>query len=411
MIAEAIGRLDALYYEDYQFDIEHVTRTVTAPCCRRGYLLDEFKNEIIGLWSIFSFGEEFYKKTLSGAFEEQDFKKNLLTLPPFKGEIYLLIGTLILHEEYRSMKNFKVLMATMLESLVQLVQTGCIINGLATFGYTDIGKKLCEGFGFNTKVMDKHLGVVYEVDFTKKDIPDIAKPIYELIKKNKLKKIQNELESFDEESGLPIVKDILKKWGYKVDGIFLDRINFLKPLQAIIDLMQNYSGSWYFAGGWGVDLNIGHQTREHQDVEIAIPRSDQMLIRDYLPTETQWFYAKDSELHLWNEDVALKLPVHEIHATLLSGMKIEILLNEFSSGEWIYRRNFEVKRSLDFFSQDAPPRLPAEVLLLYKAQHGREKDQQDFKSLLPLMNSEQKDWLKQSLLKAHPEHEWIKQII
>jgi hypothetical protein len=214
MIGESLARLDKLYYPDYQPDVDFLSRTSVSRSCCRGYLFDEFHNEIVGFWSIFSIGESLYQKIVNGFFDESNFKIDHAALPPFKGEVYLYIGTLMLHHEYRTMANFKLMVATMLAKLVELIKAGCVICGLVTFGYTEIGKKLCEGFGLNSKVKDRHLGIAYEIDFNKtSNIPEIAKPLYELIK------IKNELESFDEESGLPIVKDILKKWGYKVDGI------------------------------------------------------------------------------------------------------------------------------------------------------------------------------------------------
>ena len=31
---------------------------------------------------------------------------------------------------------------------------------------------------------------------------------------------------------------------------------------------------WAVAGGWAIDLHLGRQTREHGDLEVAIPRAD-----------------------------------------------------------------------------------------------------------------------------------------
>ena len=39
---------------------------------------------------------------------------------------------------------------------------------------------------------------------------------------------------------------------------------------------------WYVAGGWAIDLFIGRQTREHGDLEIAIPASAFPTIRSVL---------------------------------------------------------------------------------------------------------------------------------
>ena len=36
------------------------------------------------------------------------------------------------------------------------------------------------------------------------------------------------------------------------------------------------------AGGWVIDLFIGRETRSHQDIEIAIPRKEQLQLQTYL---------------------------------------------------------------------------------------------------------------------------------
>jgi lincosamide nucleotidyltransferase A/C/D/E len=35
-------------------------------------------------------------------------------------------------------------------------------------------------------------------------------------------------------------------------------------------------------GGWGVDALLGRQTRKHEDLDIAIPHKDVMIVRTLL---------------------------------------------------------------------------------------------------------------------------------
>jgi hypothetical protein len=48
-----------------------------------------------------------------------------------------------------------------------------------------------------------------------------------------------------------------------------------------------------------------------------------------------------------------------------------------------------------------------EVALLFKAKHGRVKDQSDFDGIAPLLSKGQTEWLREGLLKLHPDHPWI----
>src|SRR4029450_3645104 len=38
-------------------------------------------------------------------------------------------------------------------------------------------------------------------------------------------------------------------------------------------LLANVQTPWYVAGGWAIDLFLGGQRREHEDLEIAVPSS------------------------------------------------------------------------------------------------------------------------------------------
>lgn len=39
----------------------------------------------------------------------------------------------------------------------------------------------------------------------------------------------------------------------------------------ILDLLETAGAPCWVAGGWGSDALVGHQTREHADVDLAVP--------------------------------------------------------------------------------------------------------------------------------------------
>ena len=45
----------------------------------------------------------------------------------------------------------------------------------------------------------------------------------------------------------------------------------------VFNLLENISIPWWIAGGWAIDLFIGHKIREHKDIEILIKRKDQLM--------------------------------------------------------------------------------------------------------------------------------------
>ena len=45
-----------------------------------------------------------------------------------------------------------------------------------------------------------------------------------------------------------------------------------RPEQAAA-LLAHVQAPWYVAAGWAIDLFLGEELREHEDLEIAVPRA------------------------------------------------------------------------------------------------------------------------------------------
>ena len=76
------------------------------------------------------------------------------------------------------------------------------------------------------------------------------------------------------------------------------------------------------------------------------------------------------------------------------------------AGKFEYARNREIKRELDkaILFSDGVPYLSPEMCLLYKSTDTeREGYQQDFELACKAMNSEQREWLKNALLRLNPQ--------
>lgn len=182
---------------------------------------------------------------------------------------------------------------------------------------------------------------------------------------------------------------------------------FNEPLR-VQELLQNYDSPWFIAGGWAIDLFLGHETRKHRDIEIALFRQDQESIRTYL---RNWNLQKvvKGEFHHWKGEY-LELPIHEIHGTSETGARIEILLNESNEFEWVFRREPSISRQLKdikWVSKLGIPYLNPEIVLLYKAKNPKPKDEEDFMRAKNLLNEESRIWLKKGLEAHVPGHHWI----
>jgi hypothetical protein len=194
---------------------------------------------------------------------------------------------------------------------------------------------------------------------------------------------------------------------------------FEEPLR-IAALLARFRRPWFVAAGWAVDLYLGRVTRQHKDLEIAILRRDQHALRRYLQ---DWEFKKvkrvsgegEGRLEPWAEDESLKLPTHEIHAQSGGGglTKLEILLNECSGQDWIFRRNPEIKRPVSLIgllSQTGVPFLAPEIVLLYKAKNPKLDDEADFNKVAPLLKQEPRAWLRWAIEACHPGHPWLSEL-
>jgi aminoglycoside-2''-adenylyltransferase len=112
----------------------------------------------------------------------------------------------------------------------------------------------------------------------------------------------------------------------------------------------DHSISWCVAGGWAVDLFLGRQTRPHGDLEVAVYRRDQQLLRDVFK---DWAWSKVVPTPTgggtkvpWNEQDSLELPIHQLYAEGPRGEALEILLQESSDCDWKFRRELSVTMPL-----------------------------------------------------------------
>lgn len=197
----------------------------------------------------------------------------------------------------------------------------------------------------------------------------------------------------------------------------------MKPfaeLASVVELMRGFDRPWYIAGGWAIDLFLGHTTRKHNDVDIAILRKDQHAVRNYL---AGWDFKKviprpnGGLLETWHDSEWLELPIHEIHVCRAghNPPHLEFLLNESTEHEWQFRKNLQVTRPLPLIglhTDTGVPFLCPEVVLLYKATSKKPtpENEDDFDNIRKALNKEQREWLRQAIEVYNPKHRWLEQL-
>ncbi len=202
--------------------------------------------------------------------------------------------------------------------------------------------------------------------------------------------------------------------------------------------MSTFDHPWFLCGGWAVDAWLGRQTRDHQDIDIAVAQEGQRTLRDYLADWHLIAHHPDDAgdvTAIW-DGRHLRLPAH-IHArppgeanlaALLDwvpgprrrapdGLDVEFVLEAVGAGEWVLSDEPRLALPLDQAVRPSPAGVPAgspAVLAYFKATaywgrpgYPRHHDLADFEALLPLLAPAEAAWLREALRTfTHPWPTW-----
>jgi hypothetical protein len=167
---------------------------------------------------------------------------------------------------------------------------------------------------------------------------------------------------------------------------------------------------WCVAAGWALDLFRGEQTREHGDLEIAVPAPDFGAVRAAL---AGYEFQVVGSGRAW----PLDSPAFDaMHQTWVSEpgtgvYRLDVFREPQRAGAWACRRDEGIRLPYERVIRrtgDGVPYLAPEIVLLFKAKHSAEpKNQADFAATLPLLDGAAADWLRWALARVHPGHPWI----
>ncbi len=174
--------------------------------------------------------------------------------------------------------------------------------------------------------------------------------------------------------------------------------------------------SWWVAGGWVIDLTMGHQSREHGDLDVLVLRRDQALVRAYLSAWDVHAADPPGSLRPWPVGETLPPTVHDVwcRRTPSSPWALQLMIDDTDSGDWLFRRDNRVRRSIQSLTGRASTIsctvLSPDIQLLYKSKGLREKDVADFRAVVPYLITGERDWLRAALQTMSPRHPWIHEL-
>ncbi|MEH7009772.1 hypothetical protein V7087_02990 [Neobacillus niacini] len=189
-----------------------------------------------------------------------------------------------------------------------------------------------------------------------------------------------------------------------------------KPLSvsSIVNVFSKMPITWCIAGGWALDLHVGRNSREHSDIDVLITRKELLIAYQWIQKDWTLYKAEDGKLLHWVDGEFLKSTRDVwVSRNHVAPWAFQIMIIDSKDGNWIYRREKSIKRAMNEIilkSPDGIPYLKPEIQLLYKAGSSkiREKDFQDLQTMLPILSTQEKEWLTLSLKKQFPDgHTWI----
>ncbi|WP_137789126.1 hypothetical protein [Bacillus sp. E(2018)] len=193
-----------------------------------------------------------------------------------------------------------------------------------------------------------------------------------------------------------------------------------KPLSVyeIQGILSPIPIQWWIAGGWALDLYLDRMTREHDDIDVVILRSQHLLLQRYLASDWEGYKAFKGKLTPWNMNEKLETHFDNLWFKKKgeSTWAIQVMIIDSENDYWIYKRNGTIRKKLsdiEMTTSAEVPYLRPEIQLLYKGGSSviREKDKLDLENVLPALDNVSREWLRDSLTIQYPNgHPWIERI-
>ncbi len=174
-------------------------------------------------------------------------------------------------------------------------------------------------------------------------------------------------------------------------------------------LLRGADAPWYVTGGWALDLFRGHRTRDHDDLEIAVPADRFSEIQRAL-SDYDLYVIGDGLAHPLTPEALTEHHQTWVRERLTGLWRLDVMREPWDGDVWVFRRDPRIRLPRDRVisrTADGIPYARPEVALLYKAKSARPKDDDDFAGILPLLDPAACRWLAETLALVHPRHRWL----
>jgi hypothetical protein len=186
------------------------------------------------------------------------------------------------------------------------------------------------------------------------------------------------------------------------------------PVDAVAGLFADAAFPWWIAGGIALELAVGHEIRNHSDIDVLILRPHRLEARQLLADWDCWVADPSGTLRPWSVGTELDDGVHDVwcREEHNGDWRLQLMLDETAGNAWISRRDSTIRapiNSLTRTTADGIRYLAPHVQLYYKAKSPREKDEIDFKAVIEAGVAMDKEWLRNAISRSYgAQHPWLR---
>ena len=186
--------------------------------------------------------------------------------------------------------------------------------------------------------------------------------------------------------------------------------------EEVARLLTGVDVPWYVAAGWAIDLFLGAQRREHEDLEIAVPNVRWGEIEPLLAGFEIFVITGRAQATPLAEARDRLADTHQtwIREPVTDRWRFDVFREPSDGDTWICRRDPSIRLPYAHvieWTENGTPYGRPEIILLFKARHvHQEKNHADFAATLPRLDSERRVWLCDALARVHPEHPWLAEL-
>lgn len=184
----------------------------------------------------------------------------------------------------------------------------------------------------------------------------------------------------------------------------------------IARLLADVRVPWYVAAGWAIELFLGGERREHEDLEIAVPNTRFDEVAEALEGFEIFVITGRAEATPLGDARDRLMDTHQtwIREPATGSWRFDVFREPSDGDTWICRREPAIRmpyERLIEWTDDGIPHGRPEVVLLFKAKHAHmAKNERDFAVTLPRLDAERREWLRDALERVHPGHRWLEEL-